>query len=190
MSIALADALEDVELEEGRTYRCEVHGRQVEVRVLANPMSSANLRNAGMMLDSNDVHARLEDIRNLKDGWLDGKGVAPSRLGLDWFTKTFDANYPPELPQPFIYPTAEGGLQIEWSLGEHELSLEIDLANHIGAWHRLHLGTQQDDTRNINFEVDAEWRRLADEIANWSGTRSRGSGLRIATCKWQRAIST
>ncbi len=34
MSISLADALEDVELEAGRTYCCEVRGRQVELRVL------------------------------------------------------------------------------------------------------------------------------------------------------------
>ena len=164
MSIALADALEDVELEEGRTYRCEVHGRQIEVRVLANPMSSASLRTADIMLDSNDVRARLEDIRNLKDGWLDGKGVAPSHMGLDWFSKAFDANYPAGLPRPFIYPTAEGGIQVEWSLSEHELSLEVDLAHHTGAWHRLHLRTKQDETRIINLDVVAEWKRLVNEM--------------------------
>jgi hypothetical protein len=34
MTIALADALAQVELEVGRIYRCEVKGRKVEVRVL------------------------------------------------------------------------------------------------------------------------------------------------------------
>jgi hypothetical protein len=94
MSIALADALENVELEEGRTYRCEVHGRQVEVRVLTNPPTSTGLLAEDAMLDSNDARSRLEDIRILKDGWLDGKGVEPSRMGLDWFAKTFGATIP------------------------------------------------------------------------------------------------
>lgn len=169
MGVALADALENVELEEGRTYRCEVHGRKIEVRVLTNPPSSEGLLAEGVMLDSNDVHARIEELQNLKDGWLDGEGVAPSRMGLNWFANSFGANYPDDLPRPFIYPTSEGGLQLEWSLGEHELSLEVDLANHTGAWHRLQLPTQQDETRNINLEVDAEWKRLVDEIDQLAG---------------------
>lgn len=37
MSISLVDALEDVDLKTGQTYRCEVRGNQVEVRVLARP---------------------------------------------------------------------------------------------------------------------------------------------------------
>lgn len=43
MSIALADALADVDLEVGQTYRCEVHGRQVELRVRAKPVTSTGL---------------------------------------------------------------------------------------------------------------------------------------------------
>lgn len=38
MSISLAEALRDVDLQPGRTYRCEVRGRAVEVRVIA-PLS-------------------------------------------------------------------------------------------------------------------------------------------------------
>ena len=37
MSISLADALEKVELEPGRTYECEVRGRHVELRVFDEP---------------------------------------------------------------------------------------------------------------------------------------------------------
>ena len=41
MSISLADALETVELEPGRTYECEVRGQHVELRVFAKPPASA-----------------------------------------------------------------------------------------------------------------------------------------------------
>jgi hypothetical protein len=54
MTIALADALAQVELEPGKTYRCQVKGRWVELRVLdgspaglAKPYSPAEV-----MLDS------------------------------------------------------------------------------------------------------------------------------------------
>ena len=51
MSIALADALVDVDLEVGQTYHCEVHGRQVELRVLAKPETSRGLSEDDVMLD-------------------------------------------------------------------------------------------------------------------------------------------
>ncbi|MEK6261885.1 MAG: hypothetical protein AABP62_25075 [Planctomycetota bacterium] len=156
-------------------YVAESHGVVMALAILAagilanlivpaNRMSAAGLQASDIKLDLNDVRARLEEIRHLRDGWMDGKGVAPSNAGVNWFTKTFEAHYSVDLPQPFIYPTVEGGLQLEWSLGEHELSLEVDLTHHTGDWHRLHLRTQQDDTRTINLGVDAEWKRLVDEI--------------------------
>ena len=37
MSISLVDALEDVELEAGQTYRCEVRGQQIDLHVLTAP---------------------------------------------------------------------------------------------------------------------------------------------------------
>lgn len=51
MSIALAEALTDVDLELGHTYHCEVHGRYVELRVLAKPVTSTGLSEDDVMLD-------------------------------------------------------------------------------------------------------------------------------------------
>lgn len=63
MSISLADALEEVDLEAGKTYCCEVAGRYVELRVFAEspkPSSStpivskpsATITEDDIMLDS------------------------------------------------------------------------------------------------------------------------------------------
>ena len=51
MSIALADALADVDLQVGQTYHCEVHGRQVELRVLEKSETSTGLSEDDVMLD-------------------------------------------------------------------------------------------------------------------------------------------
>ena len=53
MSISLVDALEDVPFEAGQTYRCEVRGHQVELRVLAGPASTR--RDVSTALSENDV---------------------------------------------------------------------------------------------------------------------------------------
>jgi len=53
MGIPLAEALAQVELEVGRTYRCEVKGRVVELRVLPIPpeLRPAPLVEDDIMLD-------------------------------------------------------------------------------------------------------------------------------------------
>jgi hypothetical protein len=54
MSIPLVEALQAVDLEEGKTYRCQVKGHWVEVRVLPKippGMLPAPLNEADIMLD-------------------------------------------------------------------------------------------------------------------------------------------
>lgn len=41
---------------------------------------------------------RIEEIRQLKDGWLDGAGLAPRNDHLDWFVAAFERHYPDDLP--------------------------------------------------------------------------------------------
>lgn len=53
MSISLVDALEDVQLEAGQTYRCEVRGHQVELRVLAE--RAGDRRDESTALPESDV---------------------------------------------------------------------------------------------------------------------------------------
>ena len=72
MSIALADALEDVELVEGQTYHCQVHGRQIEVRVLTKSPSSG-LSEDDVMLDA---WTELPEPQPMKRGRV-RRGVLP-----------------------------------------------------------------------------------------------------------------
>ena len=54
MSMSLADALEEVELEAGHTYCCEVRGRRVELRVHEDQHQpeSSGLHPDDIMLDA------------------------------------------------------------------------------------------------------------------------------------------
>ena len=79
-----------------------------------------------------DIPSRLDELRELKDGWIEGSGRAPDHSGLDWLTRSFEFYYPSSLGLPYAYPTPEGGIQFEWSIGTNEISLEIDLLDHQG----------------------------------------------------------
>ena len=61
-----------------------------------------------------DVPARLDELRDMKDGWADGMqhasdwgsgyGKAPSHGGLDWLADKFTSEYPDDLPLPSRIP--------------------------------------------------------------------------------------
>ncbi len=122
-----------------------------------------------MLLDPLDVTSRLEELKALKDGWLDGLGAAPSPDGLDWLARTFDAFYSDTLPLPYIYPVAEGGVRFEWSLTPHEISLEINFSERSGEWHSLDLVTDQEEYQSLNLDVQEGWDWLVDRLKELNG---------------------
>lgn len=116
------------------------------------------------LLDANDVPARLEELSLLKDGWLDGKGQPAAKAGIRWLSDAWLKSYPDGLPDPFAYPTAEGGIQLEWTLGKWELSAEINLANHQAEL----VGVKIDSNENFDATADlnspAGWDALSDMV--------------------------
>jgi len=122
------------------------------------------------LLDVNDIAARLEEFKALRHGWLDGnKGFAPNQAGLDWLAETFQRNYPDELPTPYLYPTAEGGVQAEWSVNGWEITLEIDLERKHGEWHALEMTSETEEEKSLSLDKSDSWQWLATEIARRAG---------------------
>lgn len=155
------------------------NGYQQGTRVLLHAIGRYSRQNRLLRLDSVehisildplDVSARLDELRGLRDGWLEGKGKAPGDEGLNWFAASFDRRFPDGLPLPRVYPTAEGGLQLEWTLGSKEISLEVDLATHRGEWHSLDLASDTEDSRTLNLDEAGDWAWLVTEIHRLSGS--------------------
>lgn len=111
-----------------------------------------------------DISYRLAELRELKDGWLDGKGKAPASEGLDWLSSAFATRYPRGSILPYLYPTAEGDVLAEWTLGDWEASLEIDLASHSAEWHALDVQSGREASRKLDLDSDDAWRWLGTEI--------------------------
>jgi hypothetical protein len=120
-------------------------------------------------LDALAIPARLEDLRSLKAGWLDGQGQAPSQDGLDWLSQAFGQHYPEGLPLPFLYPSLEGGIQAEWSVEPNEASLKVDLVGRSGYWQSLNMETNTEESRELNLADAADWRWLAEKTGQMAG---------------------
>ncbi len=88
MSISLADALEEVELEPGRTYECEVRGRHVELRVFDAPPP---VRNHLPFATTPGLHEA--DIR--LDPWCE----LPSPPAVGWLTSELGESPPIDIPE-------------------------------------------------------------------------------------------
>jgi len=115
-------------------------------------------------VDPLDVPARLDELRLLKDGWFEGHGSAPTATGIDWLSDRFTRTYPEDLPLPFVYPTPDGGIRLEWSLEPHDITLDIDLAKHTASLHELNLASDEDQEEKLNLDEPAGWGRLIEQI--------------------------
>ena len=81
-----------------------------------------------------------------------------------FLVETFQRHYPDELPQPYFYPTAEGGARAEWSLDGWEISLEIGSDRHQAQWHALHMCNEQEQEKTLDLNESADWQWLVAEI--------------------------
>lgn len=100
-------------------------------------------------VDEMDVSFRLNEFSDLKDGWLDGKGVAPSKKFLQKIDFDFEKYYPSDLSLPFLYPTGEGGVLAEWTSGDNEISLEINPNDYSAYFHSLNMKTDDEKYEDI-----------------------------------------
>lgn len=109
------------------------------------------------LLDSLDIETRMEELAQLEDGWMDGKGLALDRTSLGRLVQAFDECFDRDLPLPYIYPTLDNGVQAEWTLGRWEVSLEIAFPGLTAEYQAVHLDT--DETREEILTLANENRR-------------------------------
>ncbi len=110
------------------------------------------------------IGSQLDQLRLLKDGWLEGEGLSPTETGLDWLQDAFDRHLPGAAPLPHLYPTETGGVQAEWSIGPKEITFELNLVTHSGAWHTLDTETGEVEERILNGDDSSDWKWLARRI--------------------------
>ena len=117
-----------------------------------------------VVVDHLGIPAELDDLQGMTDGWLDGEGRAPAATLLDWLAQSFENHYPDEAEPPYLYPTVEGGVQAEWSVGSHEISLRFHPDDRTGEWHDLALDTDEEETRELDLAEGQDWEWVAARV--------------------------
>jgi hypothetical protein len=116
------------------------------------------------LLDPNDVPARLEALAQLRDGWLDGSGVAPSVEGTSWLADAWTKHFPDDLPDPFTYPTEDGGVQMEWTFGSYEVSAKVDLRGKDATLLAVDVDGGDDAEAVTHLGAAKGWKELAEFV--------------------------
>jgi hypothetical protein len=82
------------------------------------------------VLDDADELARLDrrfdELAAVRAGWLDGEGVALDAVVLDRARRSLAELLNFDVPQPRVFPTPEGGVQAEWTVAGHEISVTFE----------------------------------------------------------------
>ena len=116
------------------------------------------------LLDINDVPSRIDELRFLKDGWLDGIGKAPLEEGLNWLSNQFDNYALEDMPLPLVFLTEEGNIQMEWSSDSFDISLEVDLTTQKAQLHILDFKTEKETSHDLDLSILSSWEELAQLI--------------------------
>lgn len=72
------------------------------------------------------LDGRFDELAAMRAGWLDGEGVAPNPVALDRARRILAELLNFELPRPKVFPTPEGGVQAEWTVAGHDISVTFE----------------------------------------------------------------
>lgn len=120
-------------------------------------------------VDPLDIGIRIEELKQLQPGWLDGKGEAFDEDGLQWLVDAFATQFPDDATLPYLFPTPERNVLAEWSLGPNAVSLEIDLSNRSAEWHVLNVENDQEETVEFDLNSATDWKVIADKLRAMGG---------------------
>lgn len=106
----------------------------------------------------------IDDLSNLKDGWLEGRGVSPRRLNLERLSDDLVETFPAGIDYPAVVPTEEGNVSLEWIRPAARVELEVNFAEN-----RLEL-----------YATDIEFDTFVEEtfaLEDWEGAFGKITSL-------------
>jgi len=120
------------------------------------------------ILDPLDVSLRITELSELKEGWYNNQGQAPDAASLLKFEQLFKDNFGSNLPLPTIFPTLEGNIQLEWTIGSKEVSLEINLSTFISEL--VSVDTDNQNVEEIYFDLNTseKWNNLNTHLNRYA----------------------
>jgi len=120
------------------------------------------------LLDPLDIETRLEELSLLENGWLNGKGKALNKHKTKLVNEYFYRFYSDSLPLPYLYPTAEGGLQAEWKIKDWDISLEIDLDKISAELHAFNLQSDEEKELSLILAEQNSWQQINEMLEGFN----------------------
>lgn len=115
------------------------------------------------------LRERLFELRRLKPGWMNGKGVVPSPDALDAVEKALDSNFGKITESPSAFPTLEGGIQLGWFLKQrYHIEVEIHANAKTGEIGIVDVETAGDETIDFYPSSAPSWAKVARLIEKHS----------------------
>jgi len=112
---------------------------------------------------SDIVKERIDNILELKDGWYDNdSGTAFNKLHLLTFQNLFLENFNKDLQLPYIFPMIDGDIQLEWTLGDRNIELEVNIETLNSVLY--YFDSKTDSDLNISLKEKDGWLLLNDLI--------------------------
>ena len=84
----------------------------------------------------------------------------PDRDQLKWFGAKAEEFSLPDMPTPFLFPTKNGNLSVEWYIGHKEASLEVDFAASTGDWGWWDSQSDEEHSETLNLDHRGDWEKL------------------------------
>ena len=110
---------------------------------------------------------RLDELCELEENWnsYGSKSLDTSRI---WLARTMLVTLVEmhRCPVPYLYPTNDGGLRVEWTRGPKELSLELDLTTFEGYYHVLDTKNDRDYDLDLDMSLATNFQVLAELVNN------------------------
>lgn len=75
-------------------------------------------------------------ILALKDGWYNGRGVAPNKQWVRNFAHLWRQFWPRSLPLPAAVPTPDGNVLLEWK-GYGNVTVDLDIGKEKAYFHAI-----------------------------------------------------
>ena len=111
-----------------------------------------------------DVPARLEEFKEVDNGWLDGEGIAPRHAELDWLIGAFRAHFPSEAMPTRCYLTRDGQVRMDWYIGSGFTSFQVDLTLHTGGWWWSIRDSREFNNGKLDLDKASSWEWLVSEV--------------------------
>ena len=73
--------------------------------------------------------SKLDALASLSDGWLEGRGIAPTSDNLNRLANEIAQYFPTNLDYPSVAPTEDGNVIFEWIRPKARIELEVNFAD-------------------------------------------------------------